>query len=144
MIRSAPCSTARENTGVAKTLSTITSAPIRCAKSDSDLISITSSAGLEIDSKKTARVSAVIAACHCAKSVPSTKLTFTPYRGRTCSNTYRQDPNNARPATTWSPAFSTAINVPLTAAMPVAVAKPSSVPSSAAIRSSNIATVGLP
>ena len=43
-----------------------------------------------------------------------------------------------------SPALSVAHSAPVTAAMPLAVAKASSAPSSAAKRSSNIATVGLP
>ena len=46
--------------------------------------------------------------------------------------------------TTWSPARSIDTSAPFTAAMPLAVAKASSVPSMAAIRSSNIRVVGLP
>jgi hypothetical protein len=46
--------------------------------------------------------------------------------------------------TTWSPALSWPISDSVTAAMPVAVARAASAPSSAAMRFSNIETVGLP
>ena len=47
-------------------------------------------------------------------------------------------------ATTWSPVFSADSSTPDTAAMPVEVACATSEPSSAAMRDSNMVTVGLP
>ena len=46
-------------------------------------------------------------------------------------------------ATTWSPAFTSPISAAVTAAMPLAGARAACVPSSSAMRRSNIATVGL-
>ena len=46
-------------------------------------------------------------------------------------------------ATTWSPAFTWPIRAAVTAAMPLAVARAASAPSSSAMRASNIATVGI-
>ena len=56
----------------------------------------------------------------------------------------RQEPNSALAATTWSPALSWPSMEAVTAAMPVAVARAASAPSSKAMRCSNMATVGLP
>ena len=56
----------------------------------------------------------------------------------------RQEPNSTFDDTMWSPAFSGPISAAATAAIPVAVARAASAPSSAAMRSSNMATVGLP
>jgi uncharacterized protein YggE len=47
------------------------------------------------------------------------------------------------PATMWSPALTWPISEAVTAAMPLAVARAASAPSSSAMRRSNIATVGL-
>lgn len=56
----------------------------------------------------------------------------------------RHEPNSAREETTWSPALTIDSSAAFTAAMPEEVARAPSVPSSAAMRCSNIATVGLP
>lgn len=53
-------------------------------------------------------------------------------------------PNMARAATTWSPVLRADRNTAVTAAMPVAVARATGAPSSAAMRSSNMEMVGLP
>lgn len=106
-------------------------------------MSMTSSTGFDTLSKNTARVPGVTAASHSASFVPSTSATSTPKRAR-MSSTYRHDPNSCRAATTRSPGLTSAISAPFTAAMPEAVAKASSVPSSDAIRSSNMRLVGLP
>ena len=60
-------------TGVAKTLSTTRRAPTACASSATAPMSITSSVGFEIDSRKAALVSGRKAARHWSRSVPSTK-----------------------------------------------------------------------
>jgi hypothetical protein len=85
-----------------------------------------------------------MAASQAAVSVPSTSVWVMPKRGRICSTTCRQEPNMARAATTWSPVLSDDRNTAETAAMPVAVARPTGAPSSSAMRASNIETVGLP
>ena len=54
------------------------------------------------------------------------------------------EPNSAREATMRSPLPHSAANAMKTAETPVAVANAASAPSSSRIRSSNIATVGLP
>ena len=107
-------------------------------------MSTNSSVGFDMLSKNTALVPGCTAAFHCARSAPSTNVTFTPNRVSTSSSTYRHDPNSARDDTTWSPARNIEVSAPLTAAMPLAVAKASSVPSRPAMRSSNIRVVGLP
>ena len=56
----------------------------------------------------------------------------------------KHEPNRPRALTTRSPWPSSAASATKTAAMPEAVAKQASAPSSSRIRSSNIATVGLP
>ena len=78
-----------------------------------------------------------------ARSVPSTSVASTPNRGHISSTTYRHDPNSARAATMWSPALRLERIAADTAAMPDAVARAASAPSSNRTRSSNIATVGL-
>ncbi len=55
----------------------------------------------------------------------------------------RQEPNSARDATTWSPAFTEQSRAAATAAMPDEVARASSAPSSRHMRFSNMSTVGL-
>ena len=57
--------------------------------------------------------------------------------------TYWQEPNSAREETTWSPAFRSQRSEAVTAAMPLAMARLASAPSSRHMRSSNMATVGL-
>ena len=106
-------------------------------------MSITSSVGFDTVSKKHAFVPGVTAARHWSRSVPSTSTTSTPNFFR-MSSTYRHDPKSCREDTTLSPGLTIAISAPLTAAIPEAVAKASSVPSRDAIRSSNMRLVGLP
>ena len=83
-----------------------------------------------------------IAAFHAAKSVPFTSVEVTPKRGSHSSITQRQEPNSALAATTWSPALTSPISAVVTAAMPVAVERAASAPSSAAMRFSNMSMVG--
>ena len=78
-----------------------------------------------------------------AVSVPSTSVVSMPYFGSKVSITQRQEPNSARAATTWSPARAVHSSAAVTAAMPDAVARASSAPSSAHMRFSNMSTVGL-
>ena len=127
-----------------KTLSATTTAPAACASSATPAMSTTSSVGFDIDSRKTSLVPGRSAARHWSRSVPSTKVTSMPKRGSRVSQMKRQEPKRARAATTWSPASSREKSAPCTAAMPEAVAKASSAPSSPAMRSSNMRTVGLP
>ena len=78
-----------------------------------------------------------------AMSVPSTSVASMPYFGASVSTTQRQEPNSARAATIWSPALALHRSAAVTAAMPDAVARASSAPSSAHMRFSNMSTVGL-
>ena len=75
--------------------------------------------------------------------VPSTSVVSMPYFGISVSITQRHEPNSARAATTWSPARAEHSIAAVTAAMPDAVARASSAPSSAHMRFSNMSTVGL-
>ncbi|SKZ68968.1 Uncharacterised protein [Mycobacteroides abscessus subsp. abscessus] len=59
-------------------------------------------------------------------------------------HTTKHEPNRLRAATSRSPAFSSAPSATNTAAMPLAVAKHASAPSSKRSRSSNMAVVGFP
>ena len=102
-----------------------------------------SSVGLVGLSRKKVFVLGRTAARHCARSSPSTRVEATPNRGKSSSTTQRHDPNSAFAATTWSPARTCPISAAVTAAMPLAVARAASAPSKAAMRASNIATVGL-
>jgi hypothetical protein len=106
-------------------------------------MSITSSVGLAGLSRKNAFVSSRTASRQAERSGPSTRVERTPKRGSHSSITQRQEPNRALAATTWSPALSWPIRAAVTAAMPVAVARAACAPSTAAIRASNMATVGL-
>ena len=105
--------------------------------------SYTSSVGLVGVSRNSTLVFGRTAARHWSRSAPSTSVVSTPKRGSTSSMMYRQEPNSARAATTWSPARTWPIIAAVTAAMPLAVARAASAPSSSAMRSSNIDTVGL-
>ena len=106
-------------------------------------MSITSSIGLVGDSRKNALVFFRTASFQASRSVPSTSVEATPKRGSHSSTTQRQEPNSAFAATTWSPARTMPISAVVTAAMPVAVARAASAPSSAAMRLSNMVSVGL-
>ena len=85
--------------GVANTLSTITSAPPACAISETAAISTRSSVGLAGVSKKNARVLGRMARCQAAVSRPSTSVQSMPKRGHSSCATYRHEPNMARAAT---------------------------------------------
>ncbi len=67
-----------------------------------------------------------------------------PKRGSRVETIQWQEPNSAREATTRSPAFRCDISAAFTAAIPEAVTRHASAPSSAARRRSSIVTVGLP
>ena len=67
-----------------------------------------------------------------------------PKRGQSWVRIQWQEPNSRAEATTRMPVRSWHISAACTAAMPLAVAAQSSEPSSSAIRSSSIRTVGLP
>jgi hypothetical protein len=129
--------------GVANTLSTTSRAPAARAISATAAMSISSSVGLDGLSRKKARVSGRTAARHASRSGPSTSVEATPKRGRKSAMTYWHEPNKAREATTWSPARRSQRSAAVTAAMPLAIARAASAPSTRHMRSSNMATVGL-
>jgi hypothetical protein len=83
-----------------------------------------------------------IAASHAALSRASTTVTSTPKRGSKWSPSHRHEPNAARAVTIWSPAESWHSSAAVIAAMPDAWVRQASAPSSNAIRSSSICTVG--
>ena len=126
------------------TLSTTTVAPAACARSLTASMSTSSCIGLLGVSKNTAAVGTDRAARHCSRSAPSTNTVSTPHRGRISSRMTKHDPNSARDDTTRSPAPHSAAIAVNTAAIPDAVAKHASAPSSRRIRSSKVVTVGLP
>ncbi len=105
-------------------------------------MSMISSVGLVGLSRKKLLVFARTAWRHWSRSSPSTSVEATPKRGSSSSITQRQDPNRAFAATTWSPARNCPTMAAVTAAMPLAVARAASAPSNAAMRCSNMATVG--
>ena len=70
---------------MAKTLSTTTSAPTSWASRATAAMSITSSVGFEIVSKKATRVSGRSASFQASRSVPSISVTSTPKRVSTSS-----------------------------------------------------------
>ncbi len=107
-------------------------------------MSTSSIIGLLGVSKKTAVVGTDSASRHWSRSAPSTKTVSTPHRGKISSRMTKHDPNSARDATTRSPAPHRAAIAVNTAAIPEAVAKHASAPSSWRIRSSKVETVGLP
>ena len=127
-----------------KTLSTTTVAPAAWASSETAAMSTSSCIGLLGVSKKTAVVGTDSASRHWSRSAPSTKTVSTPQRGRISSRMTKHDPNSARDDTTRSPAPHSAAIAVKTAAIPDAVAKHASAPSSSRIRSSKVVTVGLP
>ncbi len=141
---SAPSSSGRWNIGVAKTLSTTTRAPASCASVATASMSTSSSIGLEGVSRNTACAPSASASRHWSRSAPSTKRQSIPKRGRISPTMILQEPNSARQATTRSPAVSWQASAAKTAAMPLAVPRQASAPSSRARRSSNTPTVGLP
>ena len=108
-------------------------------------MSTSSCIGLLGVSKNTAVVGSDSASRHWSRSGPSTNTVSTPQRGRISSRMTKHEPNSPRELTTTrSPWPSRAASATKTADMPEAVAKQASAPSSSRIRSSNIATVGLP
>ena len=106
-------------------------------------MSITSSVGLVGLSRKNSFVFGLTAFSHSSGLVPSTRVVSIPYFGSKVSITQRHEPNSARADTTWSPARAVHSIAAETAAMPDAVARASSAPSSAHMRFSNMSTVGL-
>ncbi len=128
---------------MANTLSITTLAPAAWAVFDTAAMSAISSRGLAGLSRNTARVVSRMAAVQAASSRPSTRVQSTPNRGSQLARIQRQEPNRARLATTWSPAFTNPIRAMVTAAMPEAVVRQASAPSSNARRCSNMRLVGL-
>uniref|UniRef100_UPI00311F889F hypothetical protein n=1 Tax=Thauera sp. SDU_THAU2 TaxID=3136633 RepID=UPI00311F889F len=129
---------------MAKTLSTTTLAPIWLASRATPAMSITSSVGLVGLSRKKTLVFLRTAPSQLARSRPSISVHSIPYFGASVSTTQRQEPKRARAATIWSPAFNWQRMAAETAAMPEAVARASSAPSSMHMRFSNMSLVGLP
>ena len=126
------------------TLSMTTVAPAAWARSDTARTSTSSCIGLLGVSKNTAVAGVLKASRHWSRSVPSTSVVSTPHRGRISSTMTKHEPNSARELTIRSPWPQSAASATNTAAMPLAVAKQASAPSTSRSRSSNIRTVGLP
>ena len=84
-----------------------------------------------------------IAAARPAWSRGATKLVVMPNRGSVCASRLIVPPYSEEEATMWSPAFSSVAMARCSAAMPLAVATAPTPFSSAAIRSSSTAIVGL-
>ena len=124
-------------------MSTTSFAPHSRATAATLAMSVTSRRGLAGVSANSTRVFGRTAARQAPRSGPSTKVTSTPKRGAHWLRIQRQEPNRARPATTWSPARRRPVSATCTAAMPEEVVRQNSAPSSSASRSSNIWTVGL-
>ena len=101
-----------------------------------------SSVGLAGVSKKNTLVSGRIAASQAALSALSITVVWMPNLGSRLSTSQRQEPKAARAATTWSPAESWQSSAVVIAAIPLACARQASAPSSSAMRSSSMATVG--
>jgi hypothetical protein len=129
---SAPRSSGRCSTGVAKMLSTMTRAPAACASSLTAATSTSSCIGFDGVSKNTTFAGVASAASHCARSWPSTRSVVTPQRGRIDVRIWKHEPNSAREATTRSPARSIDASALNTADMPLAVVRAASAPSSSA------------
>ena len=145
MTTSAPSASGFCSTGVAKQLSTASSAPASCAIAASATMSHTSVSGLVGVSANSRRVlPGRTAARHSAMSVCDTKLVSTPKRANSLPSSRRVEPNMEREHTTWSPLFSRPKPISRMAAMPLAVAMAASAPSSAARRRSKAVTDGLP
>src|SRR5579875_837413 len=119
-------------------------APAACVHLATALISIISSIGLDGLSSSTKATGCASAACHCSSFVPSTNSVAIPKRGSSVETIQWQAPNKAREATTRSPAFKCANSAACTAAMPEAVTRHASAPSSKASRFSSMVTVGFP
>ncbi|MCY1170172.1 hypothetical protein D9M73_102330 [compost metagenome] len=141
-VTSAPNSIGRCSAGVAKALSTTLVMPRARAMPQIALRSAMSIVGLAGVSKKNTLVLALAASSNACGSRASTTVVSMPNLGSSVSTSQRHDPNAARPATTWSPVWSWHSNTAVIAAMPVAIVRHASAPSSKAIRASSISTVG--
>ncbi|MDT4864496.1 hypothetical protein FQZ97_992590 [compost metagenome] len=144
MTMSAPSFIGNCRAGVAKQLSTHSSAPALCAKSANARMSQTSVSGLVGVSANSSFVVGLIAACHAATSVWETKVDSTPNFARSVPISLMVEPNMECEHNTWSPALSRPMHIMRMADMPEAVEMQASAPSSAASRCSKLATVGLP
>ena len=87
-------------------------------------------------------VSGRIASANACGSRASTIVVAMPNLGSNVSASQRHEPNAARPATIWSPLWSWHSSAAVIAAMPDAIVRHASAPSSSAMRSSSICTVG--
>jgi hypothetical protein len=144
MTMSAPSVTGRCSAGVAKQLSTHSSAPALCAMSASAAMSQTSVSGLVGVSANSSLVLGRTAARQASTSVCDTLVDSTPKRANSEPISFMVEPNIDCEQITWSPARSRPMHISRTADMPEAVAMAASVPSIAARRCSKLVTVGLP
>ena len=144
MMMSAPSAMGRCKAGVAKQLSTHSSAPAAWAMVASAAMSHTSVSGLVGVSANSSLVLGRMAAFHASKSVCGTKLDCTPNRAKSEPMSLMVEPNIDCEHTTWSPALSRPMHIMRMDDMPEAVAIAASVPSMAARRCSRLLTVGLP
>ena len=143
MTMSAPSAAGFCSTGVAKALSTASSAPASCAMAASAAMSHTSVSGLVGVSANSSFVFGLTAARHSATSVCETKVVSTPNLPNSLANRFSVEPNMERERITWSPLFSSPMIIIRIAPMPLAAPMAASVPSSAASRRSKAVTVGL-
>src|SRR5437660_8449166 len=114
--KSAPCSSGRWLTGVAKVLSTATSAPPRRATTPAT--STTLSSGLVGLSTQIRRVSAFSAPATASRSVWSTRSYLRPQRLSTLSTSRNVPPYRSPGSTTWLPAAATTVSSACSAASP--------------------------
>ena len=99
--------------------------------------------GFDGVSRKTTVAPGANALSQASRSRPSISTVSIPNRGRISTMTYWQEPKRAREETILSPALSWHISAAKTAAIPLAVPRQTSAPSSRRSLSSNMATVGL-
>ena len=127
---------------MAKALSTTLVMPCFRAMPHTASRSTTSIVGLAGVSKKKTLVFGRTASANCCGSRASITVVSTPKRGSRLSVSQRQEPKAARPWTIWSPALTWHRIAAVIAAMPDDMVRQASAPSSRAIRSSSISTVG--
>ena len=142
MTISAPCANGFCKIGDAITLSTMTSAPTRCASSEIIWISTSWSMGFDGVSRKTTLVSTWSALAQRRGSFPVTNSTVTPHLGKISFSTTQQELNIEAAATTRSPEETREAIDANIADIPLPVPTHICAPSIAAKRFSNIATVG--
>jgi len=141
---SAPRVIGRCKAGVAKQLSTASSAPALWAISAKARISQTSVSGLVGVSANSSLVLGWMAAFQAATSVCGTNVDVTPNLARSEPMSLMVEPNIECEQITWSPLLSRPRHIIKMADMPDAVEIQACAPSSAARRCSKLVTVGLP